>query len=117
MIVTESNAKREKIKINGSRSLTPSSLKLFKIIQPQHNGMSALVRNLKDGKVSTQSINNLRTIDVNDLLSLQINPEFAFKELIDMTRMRNLHGKFVTEREEENLHSDERTTRSGNSYH
>ena len=79
--------------------------------------MSALCRNLKDGKVSTQSINNLRTIDVNDLLSLQINPEFAFKELIDMTRMRKLHGKFVTEREEENLHSDERTTRSGNSYH
>ena len=79
--------------------------------------MSVLCRNLKDKKVSTQSINNLRTIDVNDLLSLQINPEFAFKELVDMTRLRNLHGKFVTESNEEDLQSDSRTTRSGSSYH
>ena len=83
------------------RALSRSSLKLFKVIEPQHDGMSALCRNLKDGKVSTQSINNLRTIDVNDLLTLQINPEFAFKELIDMSRLRNLHGKFITVRDDE----------------
>ena len=115
MIVTDSNSKKEKIKINGSRALSPSSLKLFKVIKPQHDGMSALCRNLKDGKVSTQSINNLRTIDVNDLLTLQINPEFAFKELMDMTRLRNLHGKFLTVRDDGKLDSNSRLTRSGNS--
>ena len=117
MIVTDSTSKKEKIKINGLHALSPSSLKLFKVIEPQHDRMSNLCRNLKDGKVSTQSINNLRTIDVNDLLTLQINPEFEFKELIDISRLRNLHGKFITVRDDEKLHSNTRTTRSRNSYY
>ena len=70
MIVTDSTSKNEKLKINGSRALTPSSLKLFKIIDVQHNGLSALCKDLKNGKVSTQSINNLRSLDLCDFLTL-----------------------------------------------
>ena len=51
------------------------------------------------------------------MLTLQINPEFAFKEVMDMSRLKNLHGKFVKVREDEKLHSNSRTTRSGNAYY
>lgn len=115
MIVTDSNSKKEKIKINGSRALSPGSLKLFKILEVQNNGMSALARNLKDGKISTHSINNLRSIDINDLMSLQINPEFAFQDVMGMSRHRNLHGKFLSSTNDGQ--ETEKNTRSGSTYY
>ena len=115
MIVTDSNSKKEKIKINGSRALSPGSLKLFKILEVQNNGMSALARNLKDGKISTHSINNLRSIDVNDLMSLQINPEFAFQDVMAMSRHRNLHGKFLSSTND--VQETDKNTRSGSTYY
>ena len=114
IVVTDSNSKKEKIKINGSRALSPGSLRLFKILEVQNNGMSALARNLKDGKISTHSINNLRSIDVNDLMSLQINPEFAFKDVMGMSRHRNLHGKFLSSTDD--VQENDRSTRSGSTY-
>ena len=64
-------------------------------------------------KTSTQSINHLRTLDLNDLLSLHINPSFAFsKDLVDMSRMKNLHGK-LPDSEYIVTQDDARTTRSG----
>ena len=113
-IVTDSTGKGEKLKINGSRALSPSSLKLFKIINIQHNGLSAFCKDIKTGRTSTQSINNLRTLDLNDLLSLHINPSFAFsKDLVDMSRMKNLHGKLPDSEYIVTQDDDARTTRSG----
>ena len=56
--------------------------------------MSALCRNLHTGQISSISINNLRSISVSDVLTLQINPEYAFSDLLDMSRVQNLHGKY-----------------------
>ena len=113
-IVTDSTSKGEKLKINGSRALSPSSLKLFKILKIQHNGMSALCKDIKSGRTSTQSINNLRTLDLNDLLTLHINPNFAFsKDLLDMSRMKNLHGKSPNSDNILTQDDSARTTRSG----
>ena len=77
-----------------------------------HN--SSFYRTVKTGRTSTQSINNLRTLDLNDLLSLHINPSFAFsKDLIDMSRMKNLHGKLPNSEYIVTQDDDARTTRSG----
>ena len=76
--------------------------------------MSALARNLKDGKISTHSINNLRSVDVNDLMSLQINPEFAFKDVMGLSRHRNLHGKFISNIDD--IQEKDKNTRSGSTY-
>ena len=64
MIVTDSTSKYEKLKINGSRALSPSSLKLFKIINVQHNGLSAVCKDLKTGKTSTKSVNMRGNCDI-----------------------------------------------------
>ena len=76
-----------------------------------------MCKDLKTGKTSTQSINHLRTLDLNDLLSLQIDPTYAFtKDLVDMSRMKNLHGKLTPESEYVETQDDARTTRSGLTY-
>ena len=118
IIVTDSTSKHEKLKINGSRALSPSSLKLFKIVDVQHNGLSALCKDLKTRRVSTQSINNLRSLDLCDFLSLQIDPTHAFpKDLVDMSRLKNLHLKMSPESENVHTPDDTRTTRSGLSFY
>jgi len=47
-------------------------------------------------------------------MSLQINPEFAFKDMLGMSRHRNLHGKFISRTDD--IQENDRNTRSGSTY-
>ena len=83
--------------------------------------MMVLCCNLHTGQISSISINNLRSINVSDVLTLQINPEYAFSDLLDMSRVKNVHGKYsnneMRSQQENAENMDIRVTRSGTSYY
>ena len=98
MIVTESSTRNERVGINGSKQLSPSCLKLFKILEIQHDGASARAKNLKTGQIQTHAMKNLRFLDISDLITIQIDPRYAFsKELLRTSRMKHLHGQNFTD--------------------
>ena len=55
-------------------------------------------------------------MDVHDALSLQINPEFSFKQLMGLSRTRNLHGRRVPSNLGVINQPEVRKTRSGQTY-
>ena len=86
-------------------------------------GMGAVCRNLHNGKIKSHQIENLRKLDIDEILNISsIDPNFSFKNQLSNSRIRNLHGKFPATLEDidYDLESEggesEKKTRSGKSY-
>ena len=95
MILTNNANTAELPTVNESKQLLPNALKLYKILEIHPGGMGAVCRNLHNGKIKSHQIENLRRLDIDEILSISsIDPNFSFKNQLSNSRIRNLHGKF-----------------------
>ena len=97
------------------------------LIDAHENNMGVLCQNLNTGMVQSHNIENLRQLEVDDLVSLaSLDLNVAFKNQLKNSRARNVHGKGVEEdiENEEELYTgydteeveEKRRTRSGTSF-
>ena len=113
-ICTESSTKDSPQTKDGSKALLPGCQKLFKVLEVYPGNMGALCKNLHTGQVMSHNVDNLRFLDVPDILQLHIDPTHAFSDFVG-NRAKNLYGRGIEEIQDKD--PLRKSTRSGRTFY